>query len=220
MPLFLLPLCAAYCLPLLLLLKSNGKPHYVWVKALASACFLAVAILCAALGGHTARLLGVLPGLFLCFCGDVVLGLRNRSHSGTHLAVGLALFLAGHIAFYIRMLLIRPLKLGELLLPALLMLVLVGIVHLPKMHMGKMTAAVYVYGAAISLMFAKSLSLAVLLGGVGNWVYCVGAGLLLLSDVIIMFVYFYKDAPPAVHVANLTSYYTGMLLMGVSLYFA
>ena len=46
-----------------------------------------------------------------------------------------------------------------------------------------------------------------------------GAALFWISDLLILFLYFYHTKHPAVHVANLLTYYYAMFLIAVSLAF-
>ena len=52
-----------------------------------------------------------------------------------------------------------------------------------------------------------------------NLLVLAGAALFWISDLLILFLYFYRTSHPAIHAANLATYYYGMFLVAVSLGF-
>ena len=53
----------------------------------------------------------------------------------------------------------------------------------------------------------------------GTVLVLTGAALFWVSDLLILFLYFYRTSHPAVHAANLATYYYGMFLVAISLGF-
>ena len=78
---------------------------------------------------------------------------------------------------------------------------------------------VVLYAAFVSALLGKGLQLA--FGIAQPWCFLVlaGAALFWVSDLLILFLYFYPVKHPAVHVANLLTYYYAMFLIAASLAF-
>lgn len=215
----LLVICTLYCLPLALLLAARGTTWYVAAKLLASTAFLAAALGLAVAAGHTDRLLAALPALLFCFAGDVALAVYNRARKKAAMGAGMLLFAAGHVAFFGWMCTAQAFRPADLLWPVPFALALAGLLRLPGITAKRqMRGAILAYGFLVSLMFTKSLTVAAGQPSAAAWLFCVGAALLLVSDAIIVFLYFYKAPGPAVHIANLLTYYVGMLAVALSLW--
>ena len=90
---------------------------------------------------------------------------------------------------------------------------------MPGMQTGRMRPLVVLYAAFVSALLGKGLQLA--FGIAQPWCFLVLAGAVLfwISDLLILFLYFYHAKHPAVHVANLLTYYYAMFLIAVSLAF-
>ena len=90
---------------------------------------------------------------------------------------------------------------------------------MPGMQTGRMRPWVILYAAFVSALLGKGLQLA--FGIAQPWCFLVltGAALFWVSDLLILFLYFYRTSHPAVHAANLATYYYGMFLVAISLGF-
>ena len=90
---------------------------------------------------------------------------------------------------------------------------------MPGIHTGRMRPWVVLYAAFVSALLGKGLQLA--FGIAQPWCFLVlaGAALFWVSDLLILFLYFYPGKHPAVHVANLLTYYYAMFLIAASLAF-
>ena len=76
-----------------------------------------------------------------------------------------------------------------------------------------------VYAAFVSAFLGKGFQLAAGLGQPWCFLVLTGAALFWVSDLLILFLYFYRTSHPAVHAANLATYYYGMFLVDISLGF-
>ena len=212
---------AAYTAALWLLVRRVRLPGrgYLPEKALCSLCFVAVAVVCAAMGSRPEAFWRLLPALLCCVAGDVVLALYNhRRRSGLFLA-GLAAFLAGHALFVWGLCRLQPMGWPVPLAAALGAGGAAALSGLPGMHTGRMRPWVVLYAAFVSALLGKGLQLAFGIAQPCCFLVLAGAALFWVSDLLILFLYFYPARHPAVHVANLLTYYYAMFLIAASLAF-
>ena len=88
---------------------------------------------------------------------------------------------------------------------------------MPGMQTGRMRPLVVLYAAFVSALLGKGLQLAFGMGQPWCFLVLAGAVLFWISDLLILFLYFYPPRRTAVHVANLLTYYYAMFLIAVSL---
>lgn len=222
--------CAAgYLILLVLLLRISEQKHllrfYPLAKTAVSVGFLIVA--CAAYLTHGLQspiyFFGLLPCLLLCLAGDVLLALANthgKFFSRFFLA-GVLTFLCAHIGFCILFTAVRPGAYHfaplEYLLPVCLVFLAALLTRSRRFQMRHMRVPVLVYAAFVGLMCAKGLHLAFLMHFLGGaWLIAVGSVLFLLSDCVILFLYFYYKPRRFFRFANLSLYYIGLLALALS----
>ena len=215
-------LSGGYAVPFGLLLRSlcrhPHKRHYTAYKAAASLAFLLAAACCAQYAGAWAAFRPLLPALLLCAAGDVLLALYNRSRSAAVFAAGAGVFLCGHFAFAAALARRAPLSPAELLVPLAAVPVAAGLIRFFSLHVDRrLRPAILVYAWGVTLFAVKALHLAQQSGGTGSVLMAAGAGLFLLSDILILFLYFSPRSRLAVHILNLSFYYAGMLCIALSL---
>lgn len=210
---------AAYTAALCLLVRRLRLPGrgYVPEKTLCSLCFMVVAAVCAAMGSRPEAFWRLLPALLCCVVGDVVLALYNHLRRPGLFLAGLGAFLAGHALFVWGLCRLQPMG-WPVPLTAVLGAVGAAVLSgMPGMRTGRMRPWVVLYAAFVSALLGKGLQLA--FGIAQSWCFLVLAGAVLfwISDLLILFLYFYHVKHPAVHVANLLTYYYAMFLIAVSL---
>ena len=211
----------AYTAALGLLVRRLRLPGrgYLPEKILCSLCFVAVAAVCAALGSRPEAFWHLLPALLCCVVGDVMLALYNHLRRPRLFLAGLGAFLAGHALFVWGLCRLQPMG-WPVPLAAVLGAVGVAVLSaLPGMQTGRMRPCVVVYAAFVSALLGKGLQLAVGMGQPWCFLVLAGAALFWISDLLILFLYFYPSRHPAVHVANLLTYYYAMFFIAVSLAF-
>ena len=128
-------------------------------------------------------------------------------------------FLAGHGLFVWGLCRLQP---ANWLVPAAAAAGALGVLalsRLPGMRFGRLLPMAAVYAAFVSAFLGKGVQLAVGLGQPWCFLVLAGAALFWISDLLILFLYFYRTSHPAVHAANLATYYYGMFLVAVSLGF-
>ena len=91
--------------------------------------------------------------------------------------------------------------------------------RLPGMRFGRLLPMAAVYAAFVSAFLGKGFQLAAGLGQPWCFLVLAGAALFWVSDLLILFLYFYRAPHPAVHAANLATYYYGTFLVAISLGF-
>lgn len=205
-------LAVTICLP-------AWEKYYIPAKVLNSLGFAAVFFAAAYFSGEVAAFWLMLPAFFCCFIGDILMALYNCYHRRMHFLMGLGIFLAGHICFVRWLAKMQPIRAVDLLFPAAAVFVALGLTGLKGMHTGSMKKAILIYSFFVALFFAKGVHLAVAQFSVSNLMIAGGSTLFFVSDVLILFLYFYKKRKLCVHLLNLGTYYYGMLLLAANLIF-
>ena len=217
-------LCAAAALYLtalaaLIFIAGNRRlfRYYTAAKAVTSGGFLAVALLAFAVGRRALgwRFSLLLGAMALCAAGDVLLGLANNGrgiHSKTFLR-GLYCFGGAHLVFCVFYAVLRMPAWWDLLLPLALTgaTALLSAKGLLRLH--RLRGPALAYSFLVGLMC--SMSVGALSAG-GPPFAAAGSVLFLLSDCIIVFLYFYIRQRPWMRIANLVTYYLGLLLLGLA----
>lgn len=197
-------------------LRLPGR-GYLPEKTLCSLCFVAMAAVCAALGSRPEAFWRLLPALLCCVVGDVVLALYNHLRRPGLFLTGLGAFLAGHALFVWGLCRLQPMGWPVPLAAVLGAGGAVVLSGLPGMQTGRMRLWVVLYAAFVSALLGKGLQLAFGMGELWCFLVLAGAVLFWVSDLLILFLYFYPAKHPAVHVANILTYYYAMFLIAVSL---
>lgn len=205
---------------LFVLLYQPARRFYVPVKTATSITFVGMAIYCGIAGNHREMLLRMMPGFLMCLCGDISLGFYNDVKKKKWFLAGVFTFLLGHIFFIFAMVSIQRLSWIDFIFPVCG----IGITMLTtwhrKMRLGKLKPYVYVYSFFVAMLFSKSIH--ILLVDCSRRTLClgIGSGLFLLSDFLILFLYFYEKRHWSTHGWNLVTYYSGMALLAISLLYS
>lgn len=215
--LYMIPVCAL----LYVLIYEPMRKYYVPVKTIASLSFIGLAVYYTFQSGNQEMLFRMLPGFILCFCGDEFLGFYNRIKNKKLFLAGIATFLTGHICFIGSLLSIQKLSLADMIFPIGAIGIAMFTVQKKKMTLGKLKPYVYVYTFFVALLFSKSVHIFIDYQGLitFNQALCLalGAALFLISDFLILFLYFYDKRPWSTHGWNLVTYYLGMFFLAASL---
>ncbi len=202
---------------LFVLIRKTYRKYYIPCKMICSAAYLALGFYCAYQGSHVRFFYCMLPGYILCFCGDAFLGIYNRSSNKKFLMTGLFSFLFGHVVFVTSFWVLQELSLFDFAFPVVFVLITVWITNQKSMFLGKLKPYVYLYSFFVSMMFGKSVLLVLEVISMQRVLLACGATLFLISDYMILFLYFYKHRAWCVHGINVTTYYYGMFLLALSL---
>lgn len=198
--------------PLYLHLKRGPhKAAAIVVKALCTLSAAGLGLAGCLRGGGTADW-WLLTGLLLCTLGDVVLCL--------HFVGGMGAFLLGHLAYVAAFLRLAPPSLWSLVIFILLAggMVWLFLPSVPKMK--RDLPAFCVYGGVIAAMLSLAIPLCASMPA-GEWLRGVatagGAALFVFSDILLAWNLFHASSKAA-DAVSLTAYYTGQLLLALSVY--
>lgn len=200
---------------LAVLIKKQYRHFYVPVKAAASIAFLLAAVYAGIQGSH-AMLFSLLPAFFMCFFGDLFLGFHYMIQKKKLFLAGILTFLMGHILFLAVFLQIQPLSVWDFLFPVCAIGITAAVTAKRHMVLGALRPYVYVYSFFVAMLFAKSVHIFLAMPQTGSMMRAAGAGLFLMSDFLILYLYFYERHPWSTHGWNLALYYYGMFLLAVS----
>lgn len=199
-------------------LALRGRRAYPAAKAAAGVAFTVLAVLCALPVGGAEGVLLFAAGFALCAAGDVALGVYNLYGRTAWMAGGMGVFFCGHLCFLAGLWQRHAAALAWLLVPLAAAASLVVLLRRGVVRMGRLAPFGVCYCFAVSALLARSLSLLTAEPGPATGLLCTGALLFWVSDFILLFLYFgRRGKTPALHVANLLTYYGGILLMALSI---
>lgn len=164
----------------------------------------------------------ILMGLIFSLFGDIFLIFENGSNKSMSkdFIYGLLSFSIAHIFFSLCFVSLTSLTIYDILFTAILSLSsLLILKSIKNFNFKGVFRYVAFYAVIISFMFIKSISL--YLAGFDNFgvfIVMIGALLFVVSDLILSFVYFYKDCPKFMAGLNLLIYYIaqGCIALSVS----
>lgn len=199
-------------------LALRGRPAYPAAKAAAGIAFTVLAVLCAMHSGGAAGVRVFAAGFALCAAGDVALGVYNLYGRSAWMAGGTGVFFCGHLCFLAGLWHLHAAAPVWLLLPLVAAASLAVLLRRGVVRMGRLAPFGTVYCFAVSTLLAQSLSLLISRPDFAAALLCAGAALFWTSDFILLFLYFgRRGKTPALHIANLVTYYGGILLMAWSI---
>ena len=199
---------------------GKGKSsYYIGAKILNSLAFLAVFVFTVAQSGKGAALLQMLPAFLCCFAGDIFMALYNGSRRKRYFLIGLFVFLIGHLCFVRWLCGMQTLTGGDVLAALCAVAGAYGLCLLPGMKTGRLKPFILLYAFFVALFFFKGLRLALAFPLPSNCFAAVGSALFFVSDISILFLYFWKKKSTAVHLFNLATYYYGMFFLASCLLF-
>lgn len=222
---FLIVLTALFIgtLAVLLFVAKRNRGRYALAKGVCSLLFVAAGVLAWVMGegGSRQRFFLLLAALLLCAFGDVLLGVANRKAANLdkrYFVAGALSFAVAHVLFVLLFAALAPFRWYDWAPSVLLMGVLLALDKTGSVQLGKMRPLAYVYTALIGLMFWKALGglLFAPAPGPGAVLACIGAALFLLSDVILLFLYFGVRRFQWLRSANLLTYYVGIYLLSLA----
>lgn len=198
--------------------------HYTTAKAAASIGFLALCFAAALPRGNAYLLCLMLPGLLLCAAGDVLLALANRHKQAFNklFLVGTALFALAHAAFAGSFSLLAPVEHfwqpWMVCPPALITAATVACTRSKRFRLEKMKLPAIAYAFFVGVMCTAALRLAAVSrwSRQGLW-FAAGALLFVVSDCILLFLYFYYKPRKLLRLFNLLTYYLAMLCFAAAL---
>lgn len=199
--------------------NAEYKKYYVGKKTAQSAAFLAVFLISFGRNHGIMEFWLMMPAFVCCFAGDVLLAFYNKYRKKKIFALGLLSFLAGHL-FFIRWLnRMQPPQWIDFLFPAAAVCLIFYATGTKSFHTGRLRPCILIYTFFIAYLFSKSLRIAVSEPCVFHSVCALGSTLFLVSDILILFLYFYKKKSKKVHIFNLLTYYLGIFFLASCILF-
>ena len=220
--LFVFPvLCIALAITFMYVEYKKQYVPAVCLKGMASLCFVLFGILSGKLCGDQEFSKLVIIGLILGFVADILLNLRFVFEKKGQIIflVGIVVFLAGHI-FYLAALiphssnLVASLIAGIVLTAITLYLIFKKITAKPAF---KIFGVFYI--GAIMLMTCVSVGILISNLSAHSVIFSLGAVSFLISDIVLILNTFGSKTKQSLRVTNLSLYYIGQLLIGLSLQF-
>lgn len=200
--------------------------HYTLCKGVLSSLFVILAVVCSILSKET-LLWPITFAFLLAAAGDILIGVANNrygdkaSHSLAGL-IGVGFFSIAHIFYIIWFYSEAPfLWHRQLILPVFVALAMIKLTKSPRFDFGSRRFAGVFYYTIMATMFSAGANLA--FNGLGSSslnLLMVGCGvtLFMISDVLMLFLYFYTGArAKSLRFWNLTTYYIGQLLIALSI---
>lgn len=218
----MLPICAVVytipvCLLLYILIHKTARKYYVPVKTGASIAFICMAVFCGVTGDNLDMMVRMMPAFVMCLCGDVFLGFHYLIKNKKLFLGGVATFMLGHIFFVAAFARIQRLSWIDFISPICAIGITIAVTYAKKMFLGKLRPYVYTYSFFVAMLFSKSMHIMIKAPTAQTVCLAIGAGLFLISDFLILFLYFYEKRPWSTHGWNLATYYYGMFFLAASL---
>ena len=212
--LYLIPVLAIFVIFLIRAELLKIRQQIYFLKPISTLLVIAVAVLSFWGPNYNATYsIGVIVGLLLSLGGDIALIFQENRKAFT---IGLAFFLAAHIAYTVVFLLLCQLFAVEPLTGGLLLIAAVSLYKLFQPKLGSMKVPVIAYIVIISLMVNQALATfaSPIFSASQAWMIASGALLFYISDVILAFNRFWK--PWKYQRISLAFYYSGQLLIALA----
>lgn len=198
-----------------------GRRTKLPLKLVCSLCFLTIGMISAVFGSNGPvraydRLM--LAGLVMSLVGDMLLAWSMARRT---FLMGLVSFLIANVLYSTAFTLANGLSAWDVLLMAALVGGSFAAYRMLALDLRSMKIPVLAYLLVISFMLTKALS-SLYLGGISGtagWLVVVGAILFFISDGVLALVQFQHQPAKADRAINLVTYYTGQILLALSLYF-
>ena len=201
------------------LINKRYRKYFLYLKIICSFCFLCLSFFCAFKGNNLLFFKYIFPAFFLCFLGDIILGIFNKSKRKRYFLSGSILFLAGHIVFLTAFYRLQVFSIYEIFFPITVVIFTAFLVKKKKMQLGKILPFAYIYAFFVAMLFSKSTHMFIEIKSLSTLLLNVGSFLFMISDLLILFLYFYRKRRWATHGFNIATYYYGIFLMVLSLYY-
>ncbi|MDD3428524.1 MAG: lysoplasmalogenase [Oscillospiraceae bacterium] len=194
---------------------------YTAAKTAVSCGFMMLAATSWLSGGmpHLSFFAALIPCLLFCLSGDVFLALANSKGKffSPYFLKGVLCFMIAHVGFCVLYSTMAPFKWHNIIVPILLAGFTFICSYSKRFQLKRMRCPATLYAFMVGLMCIKSFDVCMALQmSTRGLLLAVGSGLFLLSDGIILFLYFYVKKRAWLHGANLFTYYIGVMCIALS----
>ena len=129
------------------------------------------------------------------------------------------MFMLAHAAFYLAFSTIQNMSPLDFVLPVLFSAGMIFVLRSKSFSLGKMLIPGLVYTFFVALLLSKGAMLVLRGGGSAQNLLILAGGLLfLISDGVLLFMYFHISPKKNLGVVNLGTYYSAMALLGLCIY--
>lgn len=207
--------------------QKKYRKHHITAKTLTSLGFVLIAFTSLFLGkdgtseSRYVYFISLLPGLIFCTAGDIFLAIRSITKKLKWFAWGITMFALAHVLFVISIDRYADYAWWTYLIPLVSVVIAYILFDLPTVDAGKAKWACLIYAYVVTLFGVRAFIC------MHTWEYSMqgillfmGALLFFASDTMLVFLYFGKEKIKWLHAANLVSYYLGVGLVAMSIYFA
>lgn len=223
---FLIVATIIYGLALCVLLFCAVKRHpkYLQVKTGVSILFVLISIISFLLGHHELYLYFsyLFVGILFCFLGDRFLGYadHNIDASIDYLKKGIYSFGIAHLFFILFLQKYQAISYLDFIIPIFLMILLFIFKKLKLVNLRNIDTLIYIYTFIVGFMTSKAISVTLFasVGMTHHYILTIGSILFVLSDTVLLFLYFYKKKVEFLRPFNLLLYYSAVFLLAVSAY--
>ena len=206
-----------------LLYVETKKKHLlsVFLKGLASLCFVLLGILGYEISNNYAVAENVLAGLFLGMIGDILLNLRYvfLKYAQKIFLVGILVFFAGHVMYIVALAPISGCLTASVIAGAVLTVILVRWLYSQINAKPVFRIFGVFYMGAIVIMTCIALGILFTDPSAFSGIFSAGALMFLASDIILILNAFGPKSNSTMRIANIILYYTGQLLIATGLQF-
>lgn len=210
-----------YTIPFIALIYYTlnfSSKFYTFFKTLNSIDFILIGLFCSYQNPKENLLIYLIPAFILCLTGDILLSFYHRNKKNRYIISGIISFLLGHIVFSYAFLHIVNLDIYIFIIPTVILVLTYFLTNLKGMKAGKLKPAIWFYSFFVALLFSIGLFMLIRHQNIHSIYVFIGSLLFLISDSILLFLYFYKNLK-VLHVLNLIAYYYGMFFLACSLLF-
>ena len=203
-------LLVLYILFLFLALYHRNKSTYIYFKTLTSLTFVTIGIYY----GYLSQNFMLVPTLIGFLIGDIMLATKLRRS----FIYGMGGFFLADVWLVSRLYGLKPVSVFDFILPVVVIIFVMIISKKPKMHLGHYKKPMYGYGTILSLAVSNSVG-CYLLYGTRNYLFlAVGMIFYFVSDLLLMFQYFYKtEYRDYLKIAKMLFYFAGAYLIAYSM---
>lgn len=227
LPLYIFIFAFFICLLMLLWVSKNAKGRYALAKGIQSGLFVIIALVAYFTGSAStshprALFIFILLAFLFCAVGDILLGAANQGKEvrrGYFLG-GAGTFITAHVLFCLHYFVRVSFGLEVLILPVLLVLLIGYFEFRNWIQLGRIRVLGYVYTFIVGLMGSGALFTAyqTSFSTPGGLFTAIGGILFLISDAILVFLYFGTKPRSFYRIANLSTYYIGTLFLALSVH--
>ncbi len=201
---------AVYLVFMILAIYHRNKSTYIYFKTLTSLTFVATGIYY----GYQVQNFYLIPTLIGFLIGDIMLATKLRRS----FIYGMGGFFLADVWLVFQLYGMKKVSISDFVLCVLVIVFVRVISKHPKMHLGHYRKPMYGYGFILSLAVSNSVGCYLLYGTKAYLLLAVGMVFYFVSDLLLMFQYFYKtNYRDYLKIAKMLFYFVGAYLIAYSI---